>query len=64
MTPRTFPVCRTRLRITWECAERAHRAYVEKWHSGQSLDTLATRGGFYADELDEFAPDWREHVVS
>ncbi len=50
------------LRLPWSVAERAYSVYSSRYGTGQSLETLCERGGFYAEELDELAPGWREEA--
>lgn len=46
----------------WYIAEKAYAKYVELYGRGQSLETLAQRGGFYQQELDALTPGWRNEV--
>ena len=64
MTKHNFPIILTNISIVipWEFAEIAFRAYEKKYGSGQSLETIAVRGGFGVEEMDEFCPEWREHI--
>ena len=48
--------------IPWNVAEQAYLGYVKKYGTGQSLLRLAQRGGFGVEEMDEFHPQWREHI--
>ena len=48
--------------IPWCVAEEAYRVYLARYHSGQSLEQLAARGGFGVEEMGMFLPDWRERV--
>lgn len=50
------------LRIPWSIAEKAYSVYSSRYGTGQSLERLYERGGFYAEELDEYAPGWREET--
>jgi hypothetical protein len=51
-------------RITWEAHLKAWEGYAERYgYSFQSAETLAERGGFGAEELDEFYPDWKKHII-
>lgn len=45
--------------IPWSVAERAYGAYLLRWGKGQSLETIADRGGFYWGEMDTLYPEWR-----
>lgn len=60
--PRMFPVVRGG-QIPWAVAELAYIAYAERFGRDQSLERLAHRGGFHADELDELLPDWRDRIA-
>lgn len=60
--PRLFPVCQAGFSIPWSLAERAYEQYSKPHGASQSLETLARRGGFYAEELDQFVPGWREET--
>jgi hypothetical protein len=46
-------------RIPWSTAEKAYGVYRARYGSGQSLERIAERGGFYAEELDDLFPGWR-----
>ena len=46
-------------RIPWSVAELAYSVY-SRGGCSQSLETLASRGGFGAAEMDRYVPDWRE----
>ncbi len=48
--------------IPWSVAEQAFLGYVKKYGQGQTLERIAERGGFGVEELDEFHPEWREHI--
>ncbi len=48
--------------IPWSVAKQAYLGYVKKYGQGQSLAQLAERGGFGVEEMDEFHPEWREHI--
>ena len=43
-------------------AVEAYAAYSRKYGSYQSLQRIGERGGFYEEELDEYAPGWRERL--
>ncbi len=43
--------------IPWSIADKAYSVYRARY-SGQSLERLAERGGFSAEEMDEFHPQW------
>jgi len=56
---RTFPVMGGP-RISWALAEKAHVAFnKEEGGKAQSLEAMADRGGFHAQELDKLVPGWR-----
>ena len=60
---RDFPIhSGNGITIPWSVAEQAFLGYVKKYGQGQSLETIAKRGGFGVEELDEFHPEWREHI--
>jgi|GEM_PF-3631454 len=44
--------------IPWEIADQAYLIYASRY-TGQSIEVIARRGGFYAAEMDLFLPDWR-----
>jgi hypothetical protein len=46
--------------VPWHVADRAWRAYDEKYRCGQTAERLAERGGFSVVELDEYYPGWRD----
>lgn len=48
--------------IPWSVAERAYAGYVGRYGREQSLERVAERGGWYAEELDDLLPGWREEV--
>jgi hypothetical protein len=68
MSARTFPVMYDRhdspgpSQISWKLAEKAYSAYTARFGRGQTLERLADRGGFWANELDVFIPDWRREA--
>jgi hypothetical protein len=45
--------------IPWSVAEKAYSVYQARY-GGQSLERVAERGGWYAKELDDLFPGWRE----
>ena len=47
--------------VPWAVAELAYAAYSARYGRDQSLERLAERGGFGHEEMDQFAPGWREH---
>ncbi|WP_223644330.1 hypothetical protein [Corallococcus sp. EGB] len=51
--PRTIP---------WSLAERAYAEYSRRFGTSQSLDVLASRGGFSIYEMDLFVPGWRREL--
>jgi hypothetical protein len=60
---RTFPIQgpSPHRNIPWWLAEEAYASYSERYR-GQSLEVLASRGGFSAGEMDMFAPGWRDRL--
>jgi hypothetical protein len=56
-TPRARP---HPTRIPWHIADLAYSVYSARHGKEQSLERLAERGGFGADEMDDLLPDWRE----
>lgn len=66
MSERMFPIQSERgakphpTRIPWSIAELAYSVYSGKYGRDQSLERLASRGGFGPGEMDTFVPDWRE----
>ena len=65
MTNRRFPVAGTKLTIPWAVAERALAAYKRYVVCGSTLTLEKVqkgKGGFTEEELDEWAPGWREQV--
>lgn len=60
-----FPLCSTGGRIgsiPWPIAEVAYLAYAKRYGTGQSLERIAERGGFYPEELDKLHPTWRAEI--
>lgn len=66
--PRMFPLQRARrghsnpagpLSIQWSIAEKAYGVYAQKNGTSQSLEDLASRGGFSICEMDDLYPQWR-----
>ena len=49
-------------RIPWSTAEKAYSVYAGRYGRGQSIERIAERGGFYAEELDDLFPGWREEA--
>ena len=47
---------------SWEAAGIAYSQYSARFGKDQSLERLAERGGFSANEMDEYYPGWREHT--
>lgn len=45
--------------IAWSVAEQAYSVYVQRYGRCQTLERIAERGGWYAEELDSMLPDWR-----
>jgi hypothetical protein len=65
--PRMFPIQSSDkntkphpTRIPWAIADLAYSVYSARYGRSQSLEHLAERGGFGANEMDLFLPDWRE----
>ena len=50
-------------RITWEAHLEAYKSYSRRYGTSQSAERIAERGGFGEEELDDFYPDWRNHIV-
>lgn len=48
--------------IPWSVADKAYSVYRARYGSSQSLERLAERGGFGANEMDHLHPGWREEV--
>lgn len=48
--------------IPWSVAEKAYGVYSDRYGRDQSLERLAERGGFGAEEMDMFHPGWRDEV--
>ena len=57
---KTFPITRTTMRIPWALAEEAYVEYAKRYGSGQTLERIAERGGWYVEEMDMLRPGWRE----
>ena len=58
-----FPIIKSGgMTIPWSVAEQAYLGYIKKYGDCQSLKMLADRGGFGVSEMDEFHPEWREHI--
>ena len=51
-----------RIEITFVAHWRAWVAY-NLLFPGQTCERLEQRGGFHADELDAFYPEWRNHII-
>ena len=70
MTNKRFPVANTDppLTIPWELAERAHNEFVNQGGVSVSAEnrvaSWARHGGLTEDELDEWAPGWRERATA
>lgn len=68
MRPPLFPVMYDRrdapgpTGIPWSVADKAYSVYTARYGRDQSLEHLARRGGFGANEMDLFLPGWREEV--
>lgn len=48
------------MRVPWSVADQAYSVYAARHGRSQTLERLAERGGFAAEEMDIFLPDWRE----
>jgi hypothetical protein len=48
--------------IPWALHLEAYDAYCKKWRPQPALIEGHCRGGFHAEELDEFIPGWRERA--
>lgn len=48
------------MRVPWSVADQAYSVYAARYGESQTLEHLAERGGFGAEEMDAFLPDWRE----
>jgi len=59
-----FPLCGCAGSIPYVLAEEAYAAYSKKYGSQQTLTRMGERGGFYAEELDEFIPGWRDRAIA
>lgn len=44
--------------VPWSVAEVAYAAYAARYGRGQSIETMAERGGFGHEEMDLYAPGW------
>jgi hypothetical protein len=49
-------------RIPWFLADMAYSKYSAQHGKSQTLERMKERGGFWASEMDEFVPDWRERA--
>lgn len=49
--------------IPWVEAIKAFAVYRELYGREQSLVTIYQRGGFSAEEMDMFHPDWRQYIM-
>ncbi len=59
----TFPISRLGF-IPRAVAEKAYAEYSKRYGKNQSLDALATRGGFSVLEMDDLYPGWRDEVAA
>jgi len=57
----TFPVVKGGF-IPYSIAEKIYAAYVKEYGTEQSLQTIATRGGFGISEMDALYPKWRNEL--
>lgn len=48
--------------IPWPLHVEAWREYHRIYDSRQNAETIADRGGFHAEEMDELLPGWREKL--
>lgn len=69
MSGRTFPVMYSSdsdkagpVTIPWSVAEKAYSRYAALCGGRQTLERVAERGGFYAGEMDELYPEWRNET--
>lgn len=68
MSEKRFPIIPTighaahPMTVPWSVAELAYSVYAAKYGRYQSLERMAERGGFHANEMDAFLPDWRERA--
>jgi len=46
--------------IPWTIAELAYSVYTGRFGREQTIDMIASRGGFFATEMNLLLPDWRE----
>ena len=46
--------------VPWSVAEIAYAAYAARYGRGQSIETMAERGGFGHEEMDLYAPGWSD----
>ena len=65
MTEKEFPIIRggSLKSIPWSVAEMVYAGYARAYPGGQSLETLARRGGFGLYELDLYLPNWQQEVA-
>ena len=49
--------------ITYDAHLRAFAIYSAIFGIQQSAERIAERGGFAASELDDFYPEWRNHII-
>ena len=49
--------------ITYEAHLRAYAIYSYHYGTAQTAHRLAERGGFGIAELNEFYPEWRNHII-
>ena len=70
---KTFPVQydsvrdrsrRTALAVPWQIGVQAWEQYAKRYGQMQSAERIAERGGFGESEMDEYAPGWRDHIVT
>jgi len=59
-----FHLCGCAGSIPYVLAEEAYAAYSKKYGSQQTLTRMGERGGFYAEELDEFIPGGRDRAIA
>lgn len=60
MATKRFPILGTNESVPWSVGERAFRAYHKRFRHYDNAEMLAARGGFSPEELDEWAPGWRD----
>lgn len=49
--------------ITWDAFMEAYGGYARQFGHHQPPEEIAERGGFGANELDQYYPDWRRYII-